>query len=256
MPFKLRPCEFNIIVFASVFCLALCLYAAVYFNLQRHKMDQLDYEFNSPSYNDMTKSIQELNCSVLSQTSYIAQTNEIFETYYESMQSYHDDFNHDKKYTSGNLYTASRILAYGLNGILAIPALYMFFTASGNINKNFRAKRKNVCYYRNYWLSLVMFFVGLGLLGGSFYAYGKEQTQIGVGIFIIGELMIIAGCYILREYVPTNVPNGYVESDEDIEGGQGQYPGPGPNQNQLNNPSQLTYPDPQPGNLNYTGQYQ
>jgi hypothetical protein len=218
MPFKLRQWEFNIIVAASVCSLALCIFSAVSFNLERHKLDDLTCTTNATNYNTMVNSIQELNIATMSQADYIAQTNAIFANYSAGLQQDYNDFEDTKSSSSYRLYTASRAVAYTINAVLAFPVMYMFFTASHNIGQNFRAKRKNIIYYRMYWLGIIMFFVGLGLLAGSFYAYGKEDTQIGVGLFIAGELIIIAGCYFLREYVPDRLPDGYVESDEDLEG--------------------------------------
>lgn len=216
MPFKLRPSEFNIIVFTAFCSLTLSLFSAVFFNVERHEIDNLDYNTNITNYNEMVSSVQSLNVSVLTQSEYITQTNNIFFVFFNDTQKNYNDFKNSKNSTSNKLYTASRAVAYCLNGILGIPTLYMFFTATTNMGKNFRAKRKNIIYYRYYWIGISSFFSGLGLIAGSFYSYGRRETQNGVGIFIAGELLIIIGCYILREHVPANYPGGYVDPNEDV----------------------------------------
>src|SRR5690606_13278967 len=112
----------------------------------RHKIDDLVCNANQTSYNEMVNSIQSLNYSGMSYSDYIAQTNSIFANYSNNLQQYYDEFNSDKQSSSYRLYTASRAVSYGLNGILAFPVIYMFFTASHNFGKNFRAKRKNIIY--------------------------------------------------------------------------------------------------------------
>jgi hypothetical protein len=229
MAFKLRPSEFKIIVFTAFCSLVFCLFAAIYFNLARHEIDNLNYNTNSTSYNKMVNGIQSLNYSTLSYSEYVAQTNSIFTTYFNSQQKDYNDFTNSKNIASYHLYSASRAEAYSLNGYLAIPVFYMFFTASSIFGKDFRAKRMNIMYYRYYWFGTGLFFGGLALLGGSLYEYGRQETQYGVSMFIAGELMIIVGCYILREKTPDKLPDGYVPSDEEA----GNNNGNNLNQNQV-----------------------